>query len=74
MVIKMDERHFNCDFQVFAYIAWVIYKMFISFRKYLGIDTPRTSPFTTPERPTSSSETATRRYVCLKKVQAPLQL
>ena len=33
-------HHFNCDFQVFAHIAWVKYKMFVSFKMCLGTDTP----------------------------------
>ena len=47
--MKKDENHFNYDFQVFVYIALVIHDMFASFRKCLGTDTPRTSPFTAPE-------------------------
>ena len=37
---KMDVGHFNYDFQVFVYIALVIYKMLVSFRKCLGTDPP----------------------------------
>ena len=48
---KKNERHFNCDFQVFAYIILVMYKMFVLFRKCLGTDTPRKNLFTTPEHP-----------------------
>ena len=42
-------------------------KMFVSFRKCLGTDTPQTSLFTTPESPKSWSETAKLRYVWLYK-------
>ena len=62
---KKDERHFNNDFQVFEYIELVIHKVFISFRKCLGTDTPWTSQFTTPERQKSRSETPERRNVRL---------
>ena len=47
--VNKDERHFNYVFQVFVYIALVMYKMFVSFRKCLGTNTSRASPFTTPE-------------------------
>ena len=60
--MNKDDRHFNYDFQVFVYITLVIYKVFVSFRKYHGTNTPRTSPFTTPERQKSSSETPKWRY------------
>ena len=62
---KKDELHFNYDFQVFAYIELVIYKMFVSFRKCLGTDTTRTSPFTTPKQQKSSSDTPKQRHVRL---------
>ena len=41
--------------------------MFVSFRKCLGTDTPRTSPFTTPEHTSASYETLKRRYVRLSQ-------
>ena len=50
-----------------AHITFHVKKMFISFRKCLGADTPRTSPLTTPERPRSCSETAKHWYVWLWK-------
>ena len=37
--------------------------MFVSFRKSLSIDTPQTSPFTTPERQKFSSETPKLRGI-----------
>ena len=37
---QKNESHFNCDFQVFAHTAWVIYKIFASFGMCLGTNTP----------------------------------
>ena len=65
LAVKKDERHFNYVFQVFAHITWDIVKRFVSFRKCLDTDTPRTSIFPIPKHQKSCSETATQRYVWL---------
>ena len=53
---KRNERQFNYDFQVFSNISLVICKMFVSFRKCLGTDTPQIRLFPT-KRFKSCSET-----------------
>ena len=72
--VKKDERPFNYDFKVFVYILLVMYKVFVSFRKCLGTNTPQTSPFTTPDCQKSSSETPKRRYVGLYKRMSPTSI
>ena len=51
--LKTDVRNLNFVFHVFAQITWDVLKMFVSFRICLGSDTPRMSPLSTPERPTT---------------------